>query len=255
MAKFGTNEWADQKGKEACVRGCPHGCIYCYAHARAKRYKEPAAKDWTKFEINWERVAQRKGYDGLRCMFPVSHDISPETLGASMEMIRKMLDGGAKRLLIVSKPHIPCIKAICAAFDEYRDRILFRFSIGSDDDVILKFWEPHAPAYAERTECLRIATASGFKTSVSMEPMLDPDNAERLVEKLFVDTDFVIVGTLNNRGNLPESHKAAAGEIRSKSAAAIKRLYAKYANDPRVGWKDTAKKVLGLPGLGSEQVE
>lgn len=50
----------------------------------------------------------------------------------------------------------------------------FRFTIGSTDDSLLKFWEPYAPSFDERFACLQLAHSRGYDCSVSMEPMLEP---------------------------------------------------------------------------------
>ena len=60
-----------------------------------------------------------------------------------MTVIGNILRAG-NRLLIVSKPHLECIEAICRELKTYRDAILFRFTIGAIDDAIFSYWEPGA---------------------------------------------------------------------------------------------------------------
>ena len=79
----------------------------------------------------------------------------------------------SNEVLVVSKPRVACVKRLCAELLPYRDQIVFRFSIGSTDSAVLSFWEPGAPGFEERLECLRIAHISEYVTSVSCEPMLD----------------------------------------------------------------------------------
>ena len=133
-------------------------------------------------------------------MFPSSHDITPNNLDGCLTALRCLIVVGNK-MLVVSKPHLDCIKRFCKMFRPYRRRILLRFSIGACDDRILSYWEPSAPSYAERKACLQYAYFSDFRTSVSVEPMLDSANIDLLVEDLspFV-THSIWIGTMNHLG-------------------------------------------------------
>ena len=74
------------------------------------------------------------------------------------------------------------------------------------DDKILKFWEPKAPNYQERKDCLVYAFQEGFRTSVSMEPMLDTANIDSLIKDLepFV-TENIWVGMMNHLGRITKN--------------------------------------------------
>lgn len=86
-------------------------------------------------------------------MFPSTHDITPKHLDLAIDFLKRLLGNGNK-VLIVSKPSFECIKWICDSFVDYKDHILFRFTIGSTDNKTLKFWEPNAPDYSERKKAL-----------------------------------------------------------------------------------------------------
>jgi hypothetical protein len=68
-----------------------------------------------------------------------------------MTVLGKLLEAG-NEVLIVSKPHLDCIRAICDEFESFRNildvfegyhryRMVFRFTIGACDDRILSLWE------------------------------------------------------------------------------------------------------------------
>jgi DNA repair photolyase len=100
-------------------------------------------------------------------------------------------------VLVVTKPHLEAIKKICDLLPQYKDRILFRFTIGSIDTSVLKFWEPNAPAFEERLESLKHAFHSGYSTSVSCEPMLD-EQMDNLIEAILpYVTDSIWLGKMN----------------------------------------------------------
>ena len=131
-------------------------------------------------------------------MFPTSHDITPQFLEECVTVLRKLLAAG-NEVLIVTKPHLECIERLCRELAAYKEKIVFRFTIGAMDDELLRFWEPGAPAFAERLAALKHAHEQGFRTSVSAEPMLDVPHAVELYETLvpFV-TDTIWFGKMND---------------------------------------------------------
>jgi len=194
--------------------------------------------------------------DLVRVMYPSAHDIRPEHLQENMEFLSHILEAG-NEVLIVSKPHLICIKEICKKFAAYKDKILFRFTIGSADDGVLKFWEPGAPGFKERIECLKWAHKKDFATSVSCEPMLD-NNIEKVVKKVspYV-TETIWIGKINHLigvtgrgrldfnghtdpGTLAKAYELIAWQLDEN----ILKLYEKYKLDPKIMWKESIKKVI-----------
>jgi DNA repair photolyase len=184
-------------------------------------------------------------------MFPSSHDITPSSLEACMTVLDNLLKAG-NRVLIVSKPHLECIKAICEKFASFKDLILFRFTIGARDDGILSFWEPNAPAYAERRASLQHAFSEGFATSVSIEPMLDSGGIDGPISDLspYV-THSIWIGTMNHLGRL-EKHadavlKQAINRIRQgQTDARIMEIYQRHKDNPKIRWKKEIRKIVGI---------
>lgn len=177
-------------------------------------------------------------------MFPTTHDITPRNLKTCMTVLQHLLEGG-NRVLIVSKPHLDCIKAICKTFADRRDMILFRFTIGAYDNALLKYWEPHAPSFQERLASLKHAFKRGFETSVSIEPMLDSANVVRLFHKLepWV-TDAIWIEKMNG---VPSGTEEMGTAIRQgQTNERIRQVYAELKRHPKVKWKDSIKKVMGL---------
>ena len=194
--RTGTREWSEHSVNIQV--GCEHNCRYCYGRFNAvERFGYCASNGaWKNPVINQKAVdANRKKLDGI-VMYPTTHDITPLNINEYLCVLRKLLDKG-NRVLIVSKPHIECIKVICAAYGEFKEQIEFRFTIGSTINGILKFWEPGAPSFDERWECLKYAFAAGFKTSVSCEPYLDqwPGYLYAACEEYLTDTFWI--GKLN----------------------------------------------------------
>lgn len=243
----GTKEWATVTVN--CSIGCLNDCAYCYGRRISLLRKDISCySDWKKTNtVRRNQTKEKATYDGT-VMFPSMHDIHLGNLDVCIDVIANVLEAGNK-ILITSKPRFECIQELCTTFNNYKDKILFRFTIGTSDNDILQRWEPGAPLFEERFACLAYARAKGFQTSVSMEPML---NSVTVVEdaKLMLRfvTDGLWIGKMNKvrdrvRGvSENEISRIEAGQTDSE----IKRIYAALKYEPKIRWKESFKEVLGL---------
>jgi DNA repair photolyase len=218
----------------------------------AIRFKQVTAVQWPLERIRPKDVFKlHKKYDG-QVMFPSSHDITPNNLDACLTVMKNLLVTG-NRVLVVSKSHLECIKAICEILKPYKRRILFRFTIGACDNQILSYWEPNAPGYDERKECLIYAQKARFRTSVSVEPMLDSANIDILISELLpYITHSIWIGTMNHLGRFEKGSdmvlKQATNRIRQGQIdTVIRQIYQRHKNNPLIRWKKEIKKVVGIP--------
>ena len=245
----GAREWAVRSVN--CCSGCSHDCRYCYARGMAVRYGQLKDDEWISENIRWRDVRKKYRYLEGTVMFPSSHDITPHNLLACLIVLRKLLEAG-NRVLIVSKPHLECIRAICRAFEDYKDQILFRFTIGAMDDQIISFWEPNAPSYEERKEALRYAFQKGFETSVSAEPMLDSERIEDLIDDLMpYVTNAIWIGLMNHLKGIKvesEAEKLALQRIKDgQTEQKIRAIYNRLKGNLKIKWKSHIKKIVGIP--------
>ena len=184
-------------------------------------------------------------------MFPSSHDITPNNINEAIIVLRKILEAD-NEVLIVSKPHYDCIKKICDTFTKYKDKMLFRFTIGSYNNNVLKFWEPNAPSLDERMKSLKYAFDNGYETSVSCEPMMD-NRVDNVIDavKPFV-TETIWLGKVNlmwsrlkrNTDMNDKLVKKAKQLDQWQTDPNILQLYDKYKNDQMIRWKDSILKVV-----------
>jgi len=221
----------------------------------AIRFKRKTPETWKVEEVNERKIAASiKKYSG-RVMFPSSHDITPQNLEHSVKFLQKLL-GAGNDVLLVSKPHYECISRICTDFENYRDKILFRFTIGSPDTKTLKYWEPSAPSFAERLKSLKVACSEGFPTSVSIEPILDKRTSiVRLVEKVepYV-SNAIWIGKPNFLFRRLKLNGIVSSDILGKAATLerwcsdeeIEMLYSALKENKKVKWKESIKKIVGL---------
>lgn len=247
----GTREWA--KHNYNVCRGCSNNCRYCYAREMALRFKQIATpEDWKKEVVIEKKVAKRWAKKEGTIMFPTTHDITTDNFYACLVTLRKMLSAGNK-VLIVTKPTLSVIKELCDALSEFKSQILFRFTIGNLTPGITKYWEKDASEPWERYECLKKAYEYGFQTSVSCEPMLcGYGEMLDMVKGLtpFI-TDALWIGKMND---IKRRVKIITEEDREQVARlqmyyrnhSIMLLYHKLKDNPKIKWKDSIKKVVGI---------
>jgi DNA repair photolyase len=247
IKKHGTQDWADITVN--CCTGCSHDCVYCYAKGMAYRFRQVPPGQWPTERVRPQDAARSyRRYPGT-VMFPSSHDITPATLQACLRVLENLLQAG-NQVLVVSKPHLDCIQAVCRNLGSYRDQILFRFTIGARDGAVLSFWESGAPTYAERVACLQYAHEEGFETSVSIEPMLDSANIDLLVAELMPHvTETIWIGKMNHLGRLAKGASAelltAIEDIRAgQTDLIIRAIHARHKANPAIRWKDSIRRVV-----------
>lgn len=245
----GTKEWAASNFN--FILGCPHDCKWCWAKEMAIRFGRATSESWKEEHINLQKlqakVSKRKG----RIMFPSTSDLTPKYLNESIFMLKKILEAG-NEVLIVTKPHIECVAAICDAFQDFKDQIIFRFTIGSADDKVLKYWEPNAPSFQERLESVKLAYSMGYQVSISCEPYLDL-YIDKVIDAVspFV-TETIWIGKANNlmarlkiNGHKDQETLARAKQLMEwQSDANILKLYERLKGNPLIRWKDSIQKVL-----------
>lgn len=249
----GTGEWAEFN--ENIERGCSHDCLYCYAayNASARFHWRPRA-EWKREELTKRAfITAYPKRDGV-VMFPSAHDITPGIVDDYIR-VAKLILGSGNYLLIVTKPHLECIRKVIEAVADFKEQIMFRFTIGTMDEKVARFWEPGAPMPSERVEALKLAFDSGFRTSISAEPLLGGVGTAAMVLDAvcpFV-THTVWIGKLNKprlRAGMDDPLVAIEVERieRLQTDAAVLDMHAKLSGNPMVRWKDSVKTVLMKAG-------
>ena len=243
----GTHQWSTKTYN--CITGCKYDCDICYAKASSNRFNQTTAENWKNETVRPKDLTKRIPlHDGI-VMFPSSHDITPEHLSECITMINNILKAG-NSILIVSKPNMECISKICETFTDCKDKILFRFTIGSTDSTELSLWEPNAPSFEERFECLRWCHQNGFSTSVSCEPLIRR-NYKELIDTLspYV-TETIWLGKpnlllnrvkINGHNNPSTIQKCNEWLEWINDPNFIRELYSNYKDNPMIRWKESFK--------------
>ena len=250
----GVYEWADFSYNIGT--GCTNNCRYCYACGITMEMARRDGKifnrtDWPQDRVKTGKAEIHQSEDGL-LMFPSMHDITPAYLPTYIRALRNILNAG-NCVVIVTKPRLECIRAICEQFQGYRDRMLFRMTITGLNNELARFWEPGAPLPDERLTALRLAFDSGYQTSVSVEPMID--SAERTVELyqtvlpyLTEDIWFGKMNDIDSRVEMVDQGSRDAVRLirQQQSDVNIHRLYQQLKGADKVAWKDSIRKIVGL---------
>lgn len=241
--KTGTKEWA---AKNVNIQtGCENNCLYCYARKNALRFgRIKTAEDWRRPVLNQSKIADleriNKPHTRMIVMYPSTHDITSGNLDASVKVLKNYLLTG-HFMLIVSKPMRAIIQELVERSDLhlFKERIEFRFTIGSLFDGVLSFWEPAAPNLHDRLYTVFYTLQAGFHTSISCEPLLDPECeiVDYLLE-MAPELESIWIGAMNYTKNAPLLDYPA--------------IYRKYKDNPKIKWKESFRR--HLPGNSNQVI-
>lgn len=243
----GTKEWADYNVN--CIKGCYNNCRYCYAKMMAKRFKRSTDDTWKNMVIRRDILKKSFRKMSGRVMFPSSHDIiniSPFK-EACMTIMSKLLIS-RNTVLITTKPMLNVIKDIIDEFDNYHEQMQFRFTITSNDNKLLEFWEPNAPKFGERLSSLQYAFKKGYMTSVSIEPFLDYDPSGLIETVTPYTTESIWLGRMNYipSNNLTNEEKAHYENIKMNyETTHLQELYHNFRKHSLIRFKDSIRIQLG----------
>ena len=179
---------------ESICIGCVNNCLYCESALVAAEYEqnirrgekivyELLPRDEWHVELFKDRAFDKKvGPTNWVLRFPSTHDVTLFNVTAFIRLGKMMLDAG-NALIINTKPRMGCLAELLAEFAPRKEMIRLSFGITSLDDSLSSFWEPGAPMPEERLQCLQMAFAAGYRTSVHISPMLGGvDDVSAIVE-------------------------------------------------------------------------
>ena len=251
MSILGTKEWMPHS--ENCISGCSNDCRYCYAKIRAIRYRQKTAENWPIMVPN-KRSQKPVRYLEGGVMFPTTHDLHIEHADIWLPFLRSLLEAG-NDVLIVTKAQFSAIDTICEDLVRFKDQIEFRLTIGTDDDNVAAYWELGAPTPTERLSCLRYLHNEGYKSSVSMEPLLISS------PKRFIDAQIrpwisgtIWVGLMNYHkfdDAIPQERYQHALQSRQN----MEDVYWSLKCNDKIRWKDSVQDLLGITQTGERVVK
>lgn len=246
--KYHNHQWTNGPIYNILTSGsnCRNDCKYCYMKRIKSKFFGVDIEDLNmviddkKVYKNWRKV------DKKHCkiiMFPSSHDIFEEYLDEFIITCKNILNAG-HRLLIVTKPRRKCIEEMIVEFNEFKKDILFRLTITSDDEKIVKYYEPNAPSIEERIGCLKLLFENNYRTSVSMEPFLsDPMKLIEIIDKYI--SDDIWIGTMsgiNSNNEIDDKHKDELYKLYNKEN--LVDIINKLKDNKKIFWKTSIMKIV-----------
>jgi DNA repair photolyase len=116
-------------------------------------------------------------------------------------------------------------------FHAFEDRIMVGSTLTFLDAKKSKQWEPGASLPEERLEALKTLHDTGIRTLASFEPVVDPAESLRIMERTLRDNsvDHYKVGKLNNYKGLDKDHdwQGFLREVIAMLRTASKQIYIK----------------------------
>lgn len=182
-------------------KGCTHGCKYCY-NARlpwAHNYFEaanPKTDLISKLRHDCDKLAKRNDVPEILISF-VGDPYQPaeKDLRLTRQAIEILIDHDLP-FTILTKGGLRATRD----FDllEGRDNVWFGTSLSFWDQPWADTWEPYAAPIIERIIAITDAHMRGIPTWVSIEPVIDPTQALRIIDELSGWVDRWRIGKINH---------------------------------------------------------
>lgn len=190
------SEWACN-----LYKGCTHGCKYCYAPACMRTscavwHKEahPRARVLELFEKD---AAQLRGNAGRVLFCFLSDPYQP--LERTERLTRQALQLVKKYRLksqILTKGSAELIQEDMGLIKDVGSQL--GLTLCFTDDALRQEWEPHASTVTDRLTVLKNASKEGVFTWVSLEPVIDPDQALDVIRQAHPYVNYWKIGKLNH---------------------------------------------------------
>lgn len=183
-------------------RGCVHGCKYCFAPACMRTTGEAwhsHAEPRPGVLAQLQKDAAKMSGDPRRILFCFTSD-PYQPLERETRLTRQALEivgryGLKSQALTKGRAELiaedlPLMKKI---------GLEFGVTLCFTDDALRQKWEPGAAPVEERLSILKEAHRVGIFTWVSLEPVIDPEQALEVIARAHPYVRFWKVGKLNHR--------------------------------------------------------
>jgi DNA repair photolyase len=183
--------------------GCSHACKYCYCPAiMRKTLSEWSANPHARTNVlkSFERDCQRATDEQKEkeLLFSFMTDIyqNEEAAFLTRQAMLVAEKHGFKKVNLLTKAGFRAVKD----FDiiernpgwKFGSTIIFR------SEELREYWEPGAPSIQSRYEAVKIAHSKGIYIWVSVEPVVDIEEAFKVIHDLKPFVNFWKVGKLNH---------------------------------------------------------
>lgn len=182
--------------------GCSHKCRYCYCPSiMRKSLKEWAANPYPRTRIlkqlenDCKKATPEMKEKELLFSFMSDCYQSEEAAFLTRQALLLVEKHGFKKVNILTKAGFRAVKD----FDIFERNQKWKFgsTIIMRTEALREQWEPGAPSISSRYEAVKIAHKKGIYTWISIEPVIDTDEAIKVMQDLKHYVDLWKVGKLN----------------------------------------------------------
>lgn len=193
--------------------GCTHGCKYCYAPGCVRK----KAEDWHlgavartnivelfEKDVKWlsENLPDDNNRRVLFCFLSDPYQPLETKLHLTRKCIKVAQRNGVKIDILTKGSYARVSKD----FDLMKEAgVHLGVTLAFVDDKKRKEWEPNAGSVEDRLRILEEAHRKGIYTWVSMEPVIDPDEALLVIDCAHKFVNFWKVGKLNHNKVVEDS--------------------------------------------------
>lgn len=182
---------------------CSHQCKYCYAPSAMQKKREyyfvnPEPRKNVLQNLHREL---KKDSPKKQVMLSFIGDVYSETTDNNLTTREalKLLNYYHVPVAILTKGGNRCLKDL-DIFKEFGEHIQVGTTLTFMDKEKSMEWEPGAAMPEERLQVLKKLHDEGIKTFVSFEPVIEPDESIKLIERTLKDNsvDVYKIGKINN---------------------------------------------------------
>ncbi len=188
-------------------KGCTHHCLYCYVseytHTDPEEYystPNPKKDVLSKIEKDAKKLSGQKNIPDIHLSFMGDvYQPAEMELGLTRQAIQILIKYDLP-FTILTKGGTRAIRD----FDllENYERASFGSTIIFTSQADADHWEPEAPPLTDRINAFQEAKMRGIRTWVSLEPVIDPNQALELIEYFHPFVDHWKVGKLNHHPDI-----------------------------------------------------
>ena len=190
--------------------GCTHGCKYCYATkprwvSKEEYFKEanPKKNIIEKIKKDAEVLSSEQNVPEILLSFKGDvYQPEEENLGLARQTI-KILKHYNLPFTILTKGGMRAVRDFDLLWGY--ERTSFGSTITFMNQELSNEWEPGAAKIYDRIKAIKLAHDNGIKTWISLEPVIDPNEALEVVKQLHLHVDYWKIGKLNYNNQIENS--------------------------------------------------
>lgn len=185
-------------------KGCYHGCKYCYVPGVCKitrenfnAHVEPKKLIIERLSKDLRLIVEKKEFKRQPILMSFTCD-PYQPMEQELELTRKaivLLNIANFPVNILTKANVLPQRDFDILCEQKESQ--FGITLSMLDVNMQKEWEPNAGTPKQRINNLKMAKKKNIKTWISLEPIIDIDQALKVIDQTHEFTDFYGVGKLN----------------------------------------------------------